>query len=101
MSEIEELISAGEDQNQTELNLKDHNLALKLNIADGTYDPDKNYDDIDEDDFSEGETVEEGNPTATVTDDEATRDDALPEDDENKEETSGVIVDMGSTGSSD
>jgi len=98
MSEIEELISAGEDLNQTELNLKDHNLALKLNIADGTYDPDKNYDD---DDFSGEETVEEGNSAVTVTDDEATREDAPPEDDEKKKETSGVIVDMGSTGSSD
>jgi len=101
MSEIEELISAGEDQNQTELNLKDKNLALKLNIADGTYDPDNNYDDNVEDDFSEEETVDKSNPTATVTDDEATREDVSLVDDENKEATSGVIVDMGSTGSSD
>ncbi|MBN1211664.1 MAG: SMC-Scp complex subunit ScpB [candidate division Zixibacteria bacterium] len=101
MSEIEELISAGEDQNQTELNLKDHNLALKLNIADGTYDPDKNYEDYDEDDFSGKETVKEGNSAVILSNDETTRDDDLPEDDEKIEATSGVIVDMGTTNSSD
>ncbi|MEA1979780.1 MAG: SMC-Scp complex subunit ScpB [candidate division Zixibacteria bacterium] len=44
MSEIEELIKASEPANQTELNLKDEdydNMAMKLNIADGTYDPDE------------------------------------------------------------
>ena len=101
MSEIEELITAGEDQNQTELNLKDQNLALKLNIADGTYDPDMKYDEFEEDDLSDEEAVEEGNSAVTVTDIEATREEGPPDKDEKKEENSGVIVDMGSTGSSD
>ncbi|RKX21705.1 MAG: SMC-Scp complex subunit ScpB [Candidatus Zixiibacteriota bacterium] len=44
MSEIEELIKASEPVNQTELNLNDEaddDMAMKLNIADGTYDPDE------------------------------------------------------------
>jgi segregation and condensation protein B len=101
MSEIEELISDSEDQNQTELNLKSHNLALKLNVADGTYDPDNDSDDFDDDDFSGGQPAREGNTAEILTEEEAYPEDAAPEEEEKDEETSGVIVDMGSTSRSD
>lgn len=105
MSEIEELISGGEDRNQTVLNLKDQNLALKLNIADGTYDPEKNYEEF-EDEVPYGERkITTGNPTDKPDEYESAPDDDLrketvPDTDE-RSENSGVIVDMGSTGSSD
>ncbi len=56
MAEIEELIKASEPANQTELNLADETDAdkmMKLNIADGTYDPDEQNRDDDFSDDSE------------------------------------------------
>ncbi|MEA3297296.1 MAG: SMC-Scp complex subunit ScpB, partial [candidate division Zixibacteria bacterium] len=47
MSEIVEMISAREPQPQTELNLPDASearVSLKLNVADGTYDPNSDRD---------------------------------------------------------
>ncbi len=58
MAEIEELIKASEPANQTELNLDDEtgtDKMMKLNIADGTYDPDEQNRDEDFSDDSETE----------------------------------------------
>ncbi|MFZ5979441.1 MAG: SMC-Scp complex subunit ScpB [Candidatus Zixiibacteriota bacterium] len=101
MSEIEELISSSESQNQTELNLKAGNLALKLNVADGMYTPEDNdpdddtddrllarYDDTDSDEFNED-------------DDDLSRDETVCESDRESADETQVIVDMGSTESSE
>lgn len=58
MSEIEELIRAAEPTNQTELNLDDEAEAekmMKLNISDGTYNPDEQN--VDEDFSDDPETA--------------------------------------------
>ena len=100
MSEIEELISSSEDQNQTELNLKANNLALKLNIADGTYNPDD--DEMFERTDSEDELADESiNDSEEVDDSELTREAAAVEQTEESVDEPGVIIDMGSTESSE
>jgi len=100
MSEIEELISSNEDQNQTELNLKANNLALKLNIADGTYNPDE--DETCENTGSESGLADEGVAVSEKIDEsELSRETVADEPTEGNVEDPGVIVDMGSTESSE
>jgi segregation and condensation protein B len=66
MSEIEALVASAEPQSQTELLLheEDDNENLKLNVADGTYDPtsrDDVNDNSDTPDFQSGAQDENGN----------------------------------------
>ena len=103
MSEIEELISSNEDQNQTELNLSANNLALKLNIADGTYDPEDADEEEDEGGNDAGKLLVEENETDSeeVEENDLDREEAVVEREEETDDEPQIIVDMGSTESSE
>lgn len=68
MEEIEEMLAATQSRDQTELELKDElaetALHLKLNVADGTFDP-SSRDDVDNSDLSSDEAS--GTPTPAQT----------------------------------
>ena len=93
MSEIEELISSREPQPQTELELengnKDDQAGVKLNIADGTYDPDRTIE-IDEITgeplFSDPSQANSNTDSADGSEDETDADDA-------EQERTGLIID--------
>ena len=106
MSEIVEMISAREPDSQTELNLSKavalHQAAQKLNVADGTYDP-QSHNETDEDDGVEPATptAEPGDATTEITEDTQDTEitDAVEDgsSDDDTEESPGVIVDMDAT----
>ncbi|UCE24868.1 MAG: SMC-Scp complex subunit ScpB [Candidatus Zixiibacteriota bacterium] len=97
MSEIEELIASEKENNQAELALTEDSSEggrlLKLNIADGTYDPDRRIE-IDE---------ETGRPAATEAGQDEPEQDLKPETEPSSEGSdkdksdSGIIVDIDAT----
>ncbi len=122
MSEIEELIKASEPQNEFQLSLDpnalDGEMQNKLNVADGTFDPDsrneKDEDEIDNtteniiEDTTESEEVPSLNSVNVTVDieedaqieEEIVEDKAEVEDKEDHPEEEGVIVDMDMTADS-
>ena len=100
MSEIEELIKASEPENQTTLKLGDETEApVKLNIADGTYDPSEQSDDEISPAEAEPEpAVAETEPEATDDEDQADIDDTVESmESAEGDEEQRVIVDVDAT----
>ena len=93
MSEIEELISSREPQPQTELELengrKDDYSGVKLNIADGTYDPNQT---IEIDEITGEPFISGPSPDNTDTDSADDSEDETDADEAEQERT-GLIID--------
>jgi len=93
MSEIEELISLQDSRSQTELELGGGDYAVKLNIADGTYDPNRTIE-IDE---ITGELLTSSDPSPSPDTDidstDGTEEETVDADEADQAQT-GVIVDL-------
>jgi len=101
MSEIEELIKASEPQNEFQLSLDPNalngELQNKLNVADGTFDPNtRNEDETDETDKVEKDITELTEPPSFSD----IKDNVNVDDNTDEAEEEGVIVDMDVTADS-
>ncbi|MBD3401703.1 SMC-Scp complex subunit ScpB [candidate division GN15 bacterium] len=96
MSEIEELVKASEGQHQTELILEERaDGKVKLNIADGTFDPTSREDEFDDDDIS----AEQSESDATEPSQPETAQDTGPEHTDSDDNTAAPRLTMKRTGS--